>query len=122
MDLGLENKVAVITGAVGGMGEECARILIDEGAKVVLADIRDEDGQALAKELGQAIYVHVDVTNYDDIRSMVDEALSTFGTIDILINTAGIGGSAVRHLPEQEQWDLMFAIHCARDGGPASKK
>ena len=111
MNLDLANKVAVITGAVGGMGEECARILIDEGAKVVLADIRDDDGEALARELGDAIYVHVDVTNYEDITRMVDRAVSAFGTIDILITTAGIGGSAVRSLPEQEQWDLMFAVH-----------
>lgn len=115
MDLGLKDKVAVITGAVGGMGEESARILIDEGAKVVLADIRDEDGVALAEELagehGNAIYVHVDVTAAEDVSAMVDRALEVFGTIDILINTAGIGGSAVRHLPEQEQWDLMFAVH-----------
>ena len=111
MDLGLKNKVAVITGAVGGMGEESARILVDEGAKVVLADIRDEDGTALATELGNAVYVHVDVTNASDISAMVDKALEAYGTIDILINTAGIGGSSVRHLPEQEQWDRMFAVH-----------
>ena len=111
MDLGLKGKVAVITGAVGGMGEESARILVDEGAKVVLADIRDGDGEALAKELGNAIYMHVDVTVAGDIVAMVDRALEAFGTIDILINTAGIGGSAVRHLPEQEQWDRMFAVH-----------
>lgn len=111
MNLGFENKVAVITGAVGGMGEECARILVEEGAKVVLADIRDEGGPALAAELGNAIYVHVDVTSSDDIARMVDRALEAFGTIDILINTAGIGGNAVRHLPEKEQWDRMFAIH-----------
>lgn len=111
MDLGLKNKVALITGAVGGMGEECARILVDEGAKVVLADIRDEDGAALAAELGEAIYVHLDVTNYGDITRAVDQALEAFGTVDILIATAGIGGSAVRSLPEQEQWDRMFAVH-----------
>ena len=111
MDLGLKGKVAVITGAVGGMGEASARILVAEGAKVVLADIRDEDGAALAEELGDAIYVHVDVTSADNITAMVDRALEAFGTIDILINTAGIGGSAVRNLPEQEQWERMFAVH-----------
>lgn len=111
MDLGFSGKVAVITGAVGGMGEEAARLLVAEGAKVVLADIRDDLGNALADELGDAIYVHVDVTQYADITQMVDRALAAYGTIDILINTAGIGGSAVRDLPEQEQWDRMFAVH-----------
>ena len=107
MDLGLKGKVAVITGGVGGMGEESARILIDEGAKVVLADIRDEQGPRLAKELGDAIYVHTDVTKIEDIRAMVDKALEAFGTIDILINTAGIGGGA----QTIQEWDRMFAIH-----------
>lgn len=111
MDLGLKGKVALITGAVGGMGEAAARLLADEGAKLVLADIRDDSGPALAEELGDAIYVHLDVTSYEDIDRAIDQALEAFGTIDILINTAGIGGSAVRHLPEQEQWDLMFAVH-----------
>ena len=76
-----------------------------EALNAVLADIRDEDGEALAAELGDAIYVHGDVTSADDIAAMVDRALEAFGTIDILINTAGIGGSSVRDLPEQEQWD-----------------
>lgn len=111
MDLGLKGKVALITGAVGGMGEAAARLLADEGAKLVLADIRDDSGPALAEELGDAIYVHLDVTSYEEIDRAIDQALEAFGTIDILINTAGIGGSAVRHLPEQEQWDLMFAVH-----------
>ena len=108
MDLGLKGKVAVITGAVGGMGEESARILIDEGAKVVLADICDEQGEALATELGRAIYVHTDVTQVADLANMVDKALEAFGTIDILINTAGIGG---RGMTSPEQWDMEWAVH-----------
>lgn len=108
MDLGLKDKVAVITGAVGGMGEECARILVEEGAKVVLADILDAEGEALAQELGDAIYVHTDVTDVQQIKQMVDRALEAFGTIDILINTAGIGG---RGMTSPEQWDRMFAVH-----------
>jgi NAD(P)-dependent dehydrogenase (short-subunit alcohol dehydrogenase family) len=107
MDLGLAGKVAVITGGVGGMGEESARILVDEGAKVVLADVRDEQGPALARSLGDAIYVHTDVTNEDDIAHLVDVALEKFGTIDILINTAGLGGGA----KTVEEWDRMFAVH-----------
>jgi NAD(P)-dependent dehydrogenase (short-subunit alcohol dehydrogenase family) len=107
MDLELAGKVAVITGGVGGMGEESARILVDEGAKVVLADVRDEQGPALAQSLGDAIYVHTDVTNEDDIARLVDVALETYGTIDILINTAGLGGGTTT----VEEWDRMFAVH-----------
>jgi NAD(P)-dependent dehydrogenase (short-subunit alcohol dehydrogenase family) len=109
MDLGLKDKVAVITGAVGGMGEEAARILLQEGARVVLADIRDEDGPCLADEFGDAaIYVHLDVTNPEEVAAMVDRALEAFGTIDILINTAGIGGLGVK---TWEDWDHLFAVH-----------
>ena len=117
MDLELEGKVAVITGGVGGMGQESARILVDEGAKVVLADILDEQGEALAAELNagrvgaHAIYVHVDVTLPEDIRRMVDAALEAFGTIDILINTAGIAGSVARSAEDVANWDRMFAVH-----------
>ena len=114
MDLALAGKVAVITGGVGGMGEESARILVDEGANVVLADILDEQGEALATELNagqgtpRATYVHVDVTEPEDIRHMVDHALEAFGTIDILINTAGIGG---RGIESAAQWDHLLAVH-----------
>ncbi|MBT7099677.1 SDR family NAD(P)-dependent oxidoreductase, partial [Candidatus Poribacteria bacterium] len=111
MDLGLTDKVAVITGAVGGMGEACARILIDEGAKVVLADLRDDGGEELARELGDALYVHTDVTEPDDVTRMVDAALERFGTIDILINTAGIGGRGVASVADVEGWDRQFAVH-----------
>jgi NAD(P)-dependent dehydrogenase (short-subunit alcohol dehydrogenase family) len=108
MDLGLQDKVAVITGGVGGIGEESARILVDEGARVVLADILDKEGEVLASELGDAIYVHTDVTRPEEIRRMVDRALEAWGTIDILINTAGIGG---RGIETAEQWDYLFAVH-----------
>lgn len=111
MDLGLEGKVAVITGAVGGMGEECGRLLTEEGAKVVLADILDEEGESLARELGEAIYVHVDVTKPGDISRMVDQALEAYGAIDILINTAGIGGRGVGSAAEVDKWDYLFAVH-----------
>lgn len=114
MDLAFEDKVAVITGGVGGMGEASARILVEEGARVVLADVLDEQGNALAAELNanqdaaRALYVHVDVTEPNDIRRMVDRALETFGTIDILINTAGIGGRGVE---SAAQWDHLLAVH-----------
>jgi 3alpha(or 20beta)-hydroxysteroid dehydrogenase len=115
MDLGFGGKVAVITGGAGGMGEGCARTLVGEGAKVVIADVLDERGMALATELGNdnARYVHTDVTDYRQVRHMVDEALSAFGTIDILINTAGIlqMGSLGSIDDEVAAWDRMFAVH-----------
>ena len=121
MDLGLKDKVAVITGAVGGMGEECARILVDEGAKVVLADILDAAGEALATDLGDALYVHVDVTQPDDVRNMVDRALEAYGSIDILINTAGIGGRGVALRRRWTSGTTCLPCTCAARP-PASRK
>ena len=87
----LKNKVAIITGAAQGMGESHARKFIDEGAKVVLTDLNEEKGSALAKELGdQALFVKQDVTDEADWQKVVKETEAKFGQINILVNNAGI--------------------------------
>jgi 3alpha(or 20beta)-hydroxysteroid dehydrogenase len=87
----LEGKVAIITGASRGQGESEARLFVAEGARVVLADILDEEGEKVASELGDdAIYQHLDVTREDDWRSIVERATSHFGRLDVLVNNAGI--------------------------------
>lgn len=87
----LKNKVAIITGAAGGMGAVHAKVFIDEGAKVVLTDIMDEEGKKLAKELGSnALFIKQDVTKEEDWKKVVAETERTFGPVDILINNAGI--------------------------------
>ena len=86
----LDGKVAVITGAARGMGASEARLFVAEGAKVVLADKREE-GADLAAELGsQAIFMATDVTNEESWAALVDAAVSSFGGLDVLINNAGI--------------------------------
>jgi len=86
----LTNKVAIVTGAARGQGEAIARLFIEEGAKVVLGDILDEDGRALVRSLGDAsAYVHLDVTSEADWKTAVDAA-SQFGALNVLINNAGI--------------------------------
>jgi 3alpha(or 20beta)-hydroxysteroid dehydrogenase len=73
------------------MGAADARMLVREGAKVVIGDILDEEGQALADELGDsACYVHLDVSDADDWTAAVETALSRFGTLNVLVNNAGI--------------------------------
>ena len=90
----LEGKVAAITGAASGFGECAARLFVNEGCKVVLGDIQDEVGAALADELGDsAVFVHCNVTSEDDIANMVDTAVSKFGRLDIMYNNAGIVGA-----------------------------
>jgi len=87
----LVGKVAVITGAAQGMGAAHARLFIHEGAKVVLTDLNEEKGQALAKELGRhALFVKQNVTNEADWQAVVATTEKHFGTINVLINNAGI--------------------------------
>ena len=87
----LDNKVALITGAAGGQGAAAARRFVEEGAKVLIADIADEAGKALAGELGDnAAYQHLDVSAEDDWGAAVAAAEQAFGPVGILVNNAGI--------------------------------
>lgn len=87
----LENKVALITGSARGQGAAAARKYVAEGARVVLADVRDEDGKALADELGEAArFVHLDVGDEQGWQAAVRDAVEWFGGIDVLVNNAGV--------------------------------
>ena len=87
----LENKVAIITGAAQGMGESHARRFVAEGAKVVLTDLNEEKGQALAAELGEnAIFVKQNVTSEEDWATVLATAEEKFGPVNVLVNNAGI--------------------------------
>ncbi len=89
----LSGKVAVITGASQGMGEAHAREFVAAGAKVILTDINDKDGQALADELGEnAIFIRHDVRQAEQWQDVVRRGEARFGTINVLINNAGIIG------------------------------
>ncbi len=100
----LDGKVAIVTGGARGMGEGEVRRLVDEGAKVVIADILDDEGQALADELGDAaVFVHLDVTSAASWASAIDATHEAFGPVDVLVNNAGILGQApVDVMPEDE--------------------
>jgi 3alpha(or 20beta)-hydroxysteroid dehydrogenase len=87
----LEGKVAIVTGAARGTGAATARCFVEEGARVVLADIRDDLGEGVAKELGDgALYVHLDVTSEADWSRAVETTLERFGSVDVLVNNAGL--------------------------------
>lgn len=87
----LKNKVAIVTGGAAGMGETHVRLFIEEGAKVVLTDVNEEKGQALADELGEnAYFIQHDVTDEAGWAKVVHETEETFGSINILVNNAGI--------------------------------
>jgi 3alpha(or 20beta)-hydroxysteroid dehydrogenase len=91
---GLSEKVAIITGGARGMGESHVRRFIEEGAKVVFTDINTSAGEALAEELGEnAVFVEHDVTDADGWKTVVDQAESAFGPVNVLVNNAGISMS-----------------------------
>src|SRR3954462_7760137 len=87
----LQGKTAIITGAARGQGAAAARLVVAEGAKVLIGDVLDELGQELADSLGDAaIYRHLDVSQEEDWQAAVDETVQTFGAVDVLVNNAGI--------------------------------
>ncbi|RZC90823.1 hypothetical protein C5167_028650 [Papaver somniferum] len=93
----LHGKVAIITGGATGIGESTARLFVRYGAKVVIADIQDDLGQSVSKDVdptGQAIsYVHCDVTKEADLENLVDSTIEKHGKLDIMYNNAGVVGT-----------------------------
>ena len=100
----LRDKVVLITGAARGMGEAAARRLAAEGAKVVVCDILEAEGKAVAEDLGDsARFVRLDVTSADQWRDAVAYAEREFSRLDVLVNNAGIlGFGALAEMPQSE--------------------
>ncbi|XOV87776.1 MAG: SDR family NAD(P)-dependent oxidoreductase [Pseudomonadota bacterium] len=89
----LEGKVAVITGGASGMGLATVRRFVDEGAHVVIGDIQDEGGEAIARELGDRVrYQRCDVSHEEEVAALVACATASFGRLDCIFNNAGFGG------------------------------
>jgi NAD(P)-dependent dehydrogenase (short-subunit alcohol dehydrogenase family) len=89
----LDGKVAVITGGTSGIGARTAEVFVEEGARVVIAGRRREEGEALARQLGRAASFHkTDVAQESDVRAMIEHAVTTFGRLDCLFNNAGNSG------------------------------
>ena len=103
----LDGKVAIITGGSRGQGEAHARLFVKEGAKVVIGDVLDDAGEALAKELGNAaIYRPLDVSDEAQWAAAVDEAVRTFGKLNVLVNNA-----AIHHIVPIEEETREFFEH-----------
>ena len=110
----LQGRVAVVTGGASGIGKATAYRLADEGAKVLVTDIEDEEGELVAKhltELGHdAMFVHHDVTSAPDWEHVVETALETYGGLDILFNNAGAGGLGAIEDTSLEDYERNIAI------------
>lgn len=85
----LDGRVVLVTGAARGQGEQEARLFREEGAEVVVGDVLDEQGKALAEEIG-ALYVHLDVSQESDWRRAAQTVVEEHGRVDGLVNNAGI--------------------------------
>ena len=95
----LAGKVAIVTGGAGGIGRATAELLVAEGANVVIADLDDDAGNALAAQLGHAAaFNHTDVSDAEQVQALVDFAVERFGGLDIMFNNAGIGSPLTRFL------------------------
>ena len=107
---GLQGRVAIVTGGSQGIGEACARRFAQEGAQVVIADLADERGRALAAEL-QARYVHCDVGDKAQVDALVAEVMQAHGRIDVLVNNAGIFRAADFLDVTEEDFDAVLRVN-----------
>jgi NAD(P)-dependent dehydrogenase (short-subunit alcohol dehydrogenase family) len=113
----LANKVAIITGSAGGMGQAAAQLFAQEGAKVVVTDVVAEAGAATVKDIeragGTAIFVKADVSKEQEVKALVEAALASFGRVDFLYNNAGIMPSSDGSVTDVEEtvWDRVLDVN-----------
>jgi 3alpha(or 20beta)-hydroxysteroid dehydrogenase len=108
----LDGEIALVTGGARGMGATHSRALVAEGARVVIADILDEQGRALADELGDsAVYVHLDVTLEASWSAALAAAEGRFGTVSVLVNNAGIANAGGLDDYTLEMWNTIIAVN-----------
>lgn len=111
----LKNKIAIITGAGSGIGRASALAFVREGAKVVVADWGEKNGQETAelvkKQGGEAMFVKVDISNSSNVKNMVKQCLAAYGQVDILFNNAGIVKMGALHETAEADWDQVIDVN-----------
>jgi len=112
----LNEKVAVVTGGALGIGRATCLRMAEEGATVVVADVKDAEGTALAAGIvdrgGRAVYQHLDVTDENNVKAVMNEVTRQFGRLDVLVNNAGISGAnKPTHELTEAEWDQTQAVN-----------
>ena len=108
----LKDKVAIVTGSARGLGKGIAVKLADEGAKVVIADMAgaEETAKEICDNGGTATAFQVNVAKQDEVQALVKYAIDTYGTLDIMVNNAGINRDGMLHKMPVENWDTVIAV------------
>ena len=112
--MNLDGKVAIVTGAASGIGHAIARRYVQAGGRVVIADIKMDQAEKAARELGgpdKIIAVEMDVTSEEAVNAGVAKTVSTFGTVDVLVSNAGVQIVHPLHEFPYSEWKKMLAIH-----------
>ena len=111
----LAGKVAIVTGAASGMGAATARRFGREGAKVVLADVLEDEGRAAAEAIratgGEAEFMRLDVSDEANWNQVVAATVARFGSLTTAVNNAGISGSKVNDTMETEAWHRLMEVN-----------
>jgi NAD(P)-dependent dehydrogenase (short-subunit alcohol dehydrogenase family) len=112
----VENKVAIVTGGARGIGKATCRVLAEHGAKVAVADIIDDEGEAVAEEIrengGDAEYYRLDTSREQEVSDVFKRIRDKFGSIDVLVNNAGISGTnAPTHEISESDWQRVIDIN-----------
>ena len=108
----LDGKVAIVTGGANGIGRAITEVFVEEGARVLIADIDDDTAGRAIAELGDAAaFIHTDVSDPDSIQAAIDRATQHFGALDVMVNNAGISGSYRRLMQDDlRDFDRVIAV------------